>query len=245
MFMAKPMKTGYECPMKSQKLRRDGTPLYLKVAEVMRQRIMRDVWKTGTRLPTIDQLMEEFGVARITVRDAVKILESEGLVEPRRGRGTTVLPHQSPRRPLSVVTSLAELVDLYRGDVPDLVSLDDSETDLPDGVTIGRPAEKYHRLRRMHSRDGVRYCVITLYLAKDIFSRHETAFRTQLALPVLFDSPDLNVKIARQTLTVRALADDGSEKEFTVRSRIDTPVEVEYYENGGILQYVLRQLLDS
>ena len=49
----------------------------------------------------------------------------------------------------------------------------------------------------------------------------------------------------RQTLTVRALADDGSEKEFTVRSRIDTPVEVEYYENGGILQYVLRQLLDS
>ncbi|MCK9494710.1 MAG: aconitate hydratase AcnA [Dehalococcoidia bacterium] len=49
----------------------------------------------------------------------------------------------------------------------------------------------------------------------------------------------------RQSVTVRALADDGSEKEFTVRSRIDTPVEVEYYKNGGILQYVLRQLLHS
>jgi aconitate hydratase len=49
----------------------------------------------------------------------------------------------------------------------------------------------------------------------------------------------------RQTLTVRVLADDGTEQQFQVRSRIDTPVEVEYYEHGGILQYVLRQLLES
>ncbi len=49
----------------------------------------------------------------------------------------------------------------------------------------------------------------------------------------------------RQVLTVRVLADDGGEREFQVRSRIDTPVEVEYYRHGGILQYVLRQLLES
>ena len=184
--------------MKSEKFRRDGTPLYVKVAEVMRQRILRGIWKTGELLPTIDALMAEFQVARITVREAVKILESEGLVEPRRGRGTRVLPHLPPRRPLSVVTSLSELVDLYRGDVPDLVSLDDAETDLPDGVTIGQSAGRYHMLRRIHSRDGERYCVITLYLAKDIFDKHETALRARLALPVLFDDPDLHVRIARQ-----------------------------------------------
>jgi aconitate hydratase len=42
--------------------------------------------------------------------------------------------------------------------------------------------------------------------------------------------------------TVRAVADDGSEKKFTVKVRVDTPQEVEYYRNGGILPYVLRQL---
>jgi aconitate hydratase len=42
--------------------------------------------------------------------------------------------------------------------------------------------------------------------------------------------------------TVRAVADDGSEKLFTVGVRVDTPQEVEYYRNGGILPYVLRQL---
>lgn len=36
---------------------------------------------------------------------------------------------------------------------------------------------------------------------------------------------------------------DGSEQEVTVRLRIDTPIEVDYYEHGGILPFVLRQLL--
>ncbi|MGI8546130.1 MAG: aconitate hydratase AcnA [Gemmatimonadaceae bacterium] len=45
------------------------------------------------------------------------------------------------------------------------------------------------------------------------------------------------------TLTVRATADDGSSKTFNVVSRIDTPEEMQYYRNGGILPYVLRQLV--
>jgi aconitate hydratase len=43
-------------------------------------------------------------------------------------------------------------------------------------------------------------------------------------------------------LTVTATAKDGSKKTFTVKCRIDTPNEVDYYQHGGILQYVLRSL---
>lgn len=49
----------------------------------------------------------------------------------------------------------------------------------------------------------------------------------------------------RQALTVCARSQDGSEKRFQVIARADTPVEVEYYRHGGILQYVLRGLLSS
>ncbi|MBM4410133.1 MAG: aconitate hydratase AcnA [Chloroflexi bacterium] len=49
----------------------------------------------------------------------------------------------------------------------------------------------------------------------------------------------------RQLMSVRAIAEDGSERAFVARCRIDTPVEVEYYRHGGILQYVLRQLLND
>jgi aconitate hydratase len=45
-----------------------------------------------------------------------------------------------------------------------------------------------------------------------------------------------------RTLTVKATAADGTAKEFIAKARIDTPQEIEYFEHGGILQYVLRQL---
>ena len=46
----------------------------------------------------------------------------------------------------------------------------------------------------------------------------------------------------RQMLKVRARGADGSTAEFETRCRIDTPVEVDYYRNGGILHTVLRKM---
>lgn len=48
---------------------------------------------------------------------------------------------------------------------------------------------------------------------------------------------------AKAAITVRARSSDGKEKVFQVTARADTPEEVTYYKHGGILQYVLRQML--
>jgi aconitate hydratase len=48
-----------------------------------------------------------------------------------------------------------------------------------------------------------------------------------------------------QEITVHAVRSDGSAVTFETVCRIDTPVEVEYYRNGGILQSVLRKFLNS
>ena len=53
-----------------------------------------------------------------------------------------------------------------------------------------------------------------------------------------------NLKL-RQELTVKVTADDGKQTEFNVICRIDTPAELEYFRNGGILEFVLRQLLQN
>ncbi len=58
-----------------------------------------------------------------------------------------------------------------------------------------------------------------------------------------FDIPADSQLKPRSTITVRAVAADGSAKEIPVRVRIDTPVELDYYRHGGILQSVLRKLL--
>ena len=46
----------------------------------------------------------------------------------------------------------------------------------------------------------------------------------------------------RAILTATATGSDGSVKTFSVRARIDTPEEIQYFRNGGILPYVLRNL---
>jgi aconitate hydratase len=59
-----------------------------------------------------------------------------------------------------------------------------------------------------------------------------------------FDIVGLDDSLApRSQVTVRATKPDGSQLEFSAHVRIDTPVELEYYKNGGILHTVVRMLL--
>jgi len=63
----------------------------------------------------------------------------------------------------------------------------------------------------------------------------------------VYDFPALTALLATKlanssTLRVKATAAGGEVKEFVAKVRIDTPRETEYFEHGGILQYVLRQL---
>mgnify|MGYP001814152268 FL=1 len=59
-----------------------------------------------------------------------------------------------------------------------------------------------------------------------------------------FDIPDLSNELEpRSTITVHATDADGNHKSFPCVVRIDTPVEMDYYRNGGILQTVIRKLM--
>jgi aconitate hydratase len=59
-----------------------------------------------------------------------------------------------------------------------------------------------------------------------------------------FDVVGLDASLKpQQTLRLRVTRQDGSTQETAVRCRIDTPIEIEYYAHGGILPYVLRELI--
>jgi len=49
----------------------------------------------------------------------------------------------------------------------------------------------------------------------------------------------------RQELTLRITRKDGTTQDVTVKVRIDTPIEVDYYRHGGILPFILRQLINE
>ncbi|HWA95625.1 MAG TPA: aconitate hydratase AcnA [Terracidiphilus sp.] len=79
------------------------------------------------------------------------------------------------------------------------------------------------------------------------FTEGETVESLGLTGEEVYDFPGLTALLKSKfangrTLEITATAPDGAKKTFTARVRIDTPQEIEYYEHGGILQYVLRQL---
>ncbi|GMR08417.1 MAG: aconitate hydratase AcnA [Gammaproteobacteria bacterium] len=94
-------------------------------------------------------------------------------------------------------------------------------------------AESYERIHRTNL-----VCMGILPLQ---FNEGENPATLGLSGEEVFSIEGLGDGSARE-VSVTATAADGSSKSFTARVRIDTPKEVEYYQHGGILHYVLRQL---
>src|SRR5688500_16160457 len=67
---------------------RSRIPLYVQVASVIRQRIETGYWQAGQKISTLDELEQEFEVARVTVRQAIELLREEDLLRCQQGRGT-------------------------------------------------------------------------------------------------------------------------------------------------------------
>jgi len=69
----------------------DGpSPLYLQIAGILRDRILRGAYRPNQQMPSESELMGAFDVSRITVRQALGNLQSEGLVFRIHGKGTYV-----------------------------------------------------------------------------------------------------------------------------------------------------------
>jgi GntR family transcriptional regulator len=181
---------------------KSAMPRYVQLADLMRQRIARGIWPENHRLPSLEKLVEEFGVARVTVRQAIELLAREGLVLAQQGRGTFVTNEPKQDRFISVVTTLDELSRNYHDMHPEIVNIDESATSPPLRAVDGKPAEKYVFMRRVHHRDGRPYCVINLYLDEKIFRKSPEKFRSQAVIPLLTSMKSLKIASAHQVLTI-------------------------------------------
>jgi GntR family transcriptional regulator len=73
-------------------------PVFRQIAEQLRSAIRRGELRPGDRLPSEQQLMDHYGTARMTVREALGVLKGEGLVVAEHGRGVFVRPQPQMRR---------------------------------------------------------------------------------------------------------------------------------------------------
>lgn len=119
-------------------------PLYEQLKDILKQKIMAGELKPGEALPGERQLMDTYGVSRVTVRQAISELVNEGLLYRHHGKGTFVAPKRIERplaRLLGVAEELAlegmqiEIKVIKTGAVDPTLEIR-KELQLPDGETV-------------------------------------------------------------------------------------------------------------
>jgi aconitate hydratase len=108
-------------------------------------------------------------------------------------------------------------------------------------LMLGVRAVLAESFERIHRSNLVGMGVLPL-----VYEPGQTAESLGLTGRETFDIVGLTGELQpRQKVKVRATREDGSVLEINVIARLDTPVDVDYYKNGGILQTVLRKLVKS
>lgn len=88
---------------------------YLQVARTLRKEIVDGVYPVGSQLPTEQQLCERFAVSRYTVREALRRLREDNLVESRPRAGTLVVPRPTTNTYVQDVVSIDDLLAFAQG----------------------------------------------------------------------------------------------------------------------------------
>jgi len=89
-----------------------GIPLYYQLATILTRKIMSGEYTGGVPLPSENALAEEYQVSRITVRQALASLESDGIIVRKRGKGTFVTEASLSVEPAKLTGSMQDLFSM-------------------------------------------------------------------------------------------------------------------------------------
>ena len=141
--------------------------LYFQLKNIFIKNIKNDIWKVHTKIPSERELCESYGVSRITVRQALKELEDEGLLYRKQGKGTFVTIPKFNQR-LSKLYSFSEEITKM-GSVPAMkilsFNLIKADSVLADRLNI-EPGDKAFEIRRLRMADGEPFAVEISYIVQ-------------------------------------------------------------------------------
>lgn len=190
-------------------------PRYLAIAALVRDRIATDQLGPHTLLPSERELADQHGVSRMTARQALSLLESEGVVYRRPPRGTFVA---EPRVRFHIGSFSEEVSRLGRRPAARLLWAERQHPtpavrralDLTDGADV----HAFHRLRTV---DGVPFALETTFLPAELTPGILDVPEEGSLWAVLRDRYD--VRLARSTAVLESIVlDDATSAQLAVRA---------------------------
>lgn len=199
-------------------LRKSAVSRYLQLAGLFRRRIESGEWPVGHCMPTVVELAQDGGVAAMTVRRALDILEGEGLIERFRGKGTFVRETPVKSHWFEFRTDWAELLNARHAERIELLSddLGPAPLFLASDSWPGRAAPAYRRLRRRYWRHGTAFMLADVYIDESAYRMLPPDSATRMtALRMVSDLPGRPIVDAQQELTI-TVADPVMSAELSV-----------------------------
>jgi GntR family transcriptional regulator len=181
---------------------RSRVPLYVQLASVMRQRIETGHWSEGGKISTIEELESEFGVARVTVRQAIEMLREEGLLDAQQGRGTFVSGKPKDKHWLNLANDFESVVDSLKNNVIKRVHVQENADPPELRKGEGQLASGYAFLRSVQYNNDEPFSVVNLHLARHIFNKDRKRFMHTAALSKIIEMEDISIIHAYQVVTI-------------------------------------------
>ncbi len=181
---------------------RSRQPLYMQAAGQLRLKIERGIWAPGSQIPIIEELQAEFGLSRATIREALDMLQREGLIDRFRGRGTFVRAELPERQSHVLPTTWGVLLESLRNIEATLLQpMRRIEPDMLQGTVAGRVEGRFVWFQRIHSRDKNPYCLIDISLREDVFEEDPEGFAAEPVVLVLAERHRERIASAFQRVT--------------------------------------------
>lgn len=183
-------------------LSRSAVSRYIQLATLFRRRIESGQWPVGEQIPTIDELLAECGVARATIRQALGLVEADGLIERLRAKGTFVKRRPQDRLWCEVETNWEGLLSSRDG--AEIEVLSDSMGGPPlVHHAIGTTGQNYRHLKRRHSLNGQPFLIADVYIDERLAKKvTDKDVRSKTALRLVAGIAGVKITEARQTLTI-------------------------------------------
>jgi GntR family transcriptional regulator len=167
-------------------------PVYFQLKNIIKEDIEKRNLKPGDSLPSEREYCENFGISRMTVRQALKELESEGIIVRERGRGSFVA---IPRIEQEGLMSFTEMVKA-RGMKPETEIVEFLK--IPAGnlsATLGiKDEDNIFKITRARKADGIPVALETVYIPEEFVPDIEEKDLTGSLYNILKDEYGMEIK---------------------------------------------------
>ncbi len=178
-----------------------GIPIYLKLASLFRDQIASGAWPIGHQIGTLPELQAEFGVARATIQQAVRMLSDEGLLSSSRGRGTFVTAstkRQGEKNPAY------DALDLDPRFLIEIMFRRQTDRCIDLMMPLLEDASPMMHIRKRHFLHETPYSLVDLYMPVSIYSRlpAEQQDTHRLYAQLIRDHTEVTRLDGHQTITI-------------------------------------------